>query len=110
MSDPLGRDIPGRPDDPELGHLQEIVLWLDAQAEDGVPVGIVAAEYIPTAVLDYVCQHRTARVITKVATQFLHPLQERFVHALMAATWNDAFVAGCRYYQTYLSDQQHPEH
>lgn len=89
-----------RPDVPEFWHLSEIVLQHDGRFEDGGnPAALeeVVNEFCPVEVVAYMGVQRSARALQGHGPVLTLPE----VHALMAATWIDAFAAGASYERRY---------
>lgn len=104
---------PQRPDCKEFWQLSEIVLGLDAVADESLRTeGIGSAceksldGRLPVEVVDYMAITRSAPTAS-----FFHPLAlavmgPRNILAFLAATWADGFVAGLEYQRKYGGGEQ----
>lgn len=110
MSD-FDNGIPGppeRPDCKEFWQLSEIVLGLDASVESVVNddqftsvVERILGDRIPMEVVEYTASARTVLSLYEINPLVLVLAGVETIHALLMATWSDAFVAGMEYERKY---------
>lgn len=93
---------PNRPDVPEFWHLSEIVLGMDADAEDEAGLLKIITEIIPEEVLTYMAEQRTLFAFDRdpLLSMVRGPLRFHFF-ILMVAAYHDAFCAGAIYQKKY---------